>query len=225
MKFTCLNVTVGLVFLITVYAQTDPFACRNSGCDEVKHMTHGVGHDLSAAAAPTLSLINISQSGADAAGITHYTIESPYQSNTTTLRLIYAPTSANTRDQRILFVLPVEPNEENRFGDGLTEIVRQNLHVKHNLIVVAPTFDYWPWYADHPTDGGRRQESYLIKVIIPLIDQLFPCKHQHRLLLGFSKSGWGALSLILRHPGMFEAASTWDSPLMKAKPDGWELPQ
>ena len=40
-----------------------------------------------------------------------------------------------------------------------------------------------------------------------------------RLLLGFSKSGWGAFSLILRHPDLFRAAAAWDAPLMKEKPD------
>jgi enterochelin esterase-like enzyme len=35
-----------------------------------------------------------------------------------------------------------------------------------------------------------------------------------RLLLGFSKSGWGAWSLLLRHPKMFSRAAAWDAPLM-----------
>jgi len=35
-----------------------------------------------------------------------------------------------------------------------------------------------------------------------------------RLLLGFSKSGWGTWSLLLRHPDEFARASAWDGPLM-----------
>jgi hypothetical protein len=33
-------------------------------------------------------------------------------------------------------------------------------------------------------------------------------------LLGFSKSGWGAWSLLLRHPEAFSKAAAWDAPLM-----------
>ena len=39
-----------------------------------------------------------------------------------------------------------------------------------------------------------------------------------RLLLGFSKSGWGAFSLLLRHPDVFGRAAAWDAPLMMNKP-------
>ena len=39
-----------------------------------------------------------------------------------------------------------------------------------------------------------------------------------RLLLGFSKSGYGAFSLLLRHPDLFGRASAWDAPLNLGKP-------
>ena len=39
-----------------------------------------------------------------------------------------------------------------------------------------------------------------------------------RLLLGFSKSGWGAFSLLLRHPDMFAKAVAWDAPLAMDRP-------
>ena len=42
---------------------------------------------------------------------------------------------------------------------------------------------------------------------------------QHYLLLGFSKSGWGAWSLLLRHPEVFGRAAAWDAPLTKDRPD------
>jgi hypothetical protein len=39
------------------------------------------------------------------------------------------------------------------------------------------------------------------------------------LLLGFSKSGWGALfSLLLRHPDVFGKAAAWDAPLVMDSP-------
>ena len=33
-----------------------------------------------------------------------------------------------------------------------------------------------------------------------------------RWLVGFSRSGHGALSLVLRHPHVFSAAASWDAP-------------
>jgi S-formylglutathione hydrolase FrmB len=41
--------------------------------------------------------------------------------------------------------------------------------------------------------------------------------------LGFSKSGFGAFSLLLRHPDVFGAAAAWDAPLMKLHPDAWNM--
>jgi hypothetical protein len=154
----------------------------------------------------------------DANGTERYSLTSPYQKNPTLLRIL-AWNSEKAETLRIVFVLPVEPKEEHRFGDGFEEFVKLELHKKHGVIVVAPTFDQLPWYADHPMNESIRQESHFLKAIVPAIDELYPAAKKQRLLLGFSKSGWGAFSLILRHPDLFAAASAWDAPLMKAKPD------
>jgi hypothetical protein len=41
--------------------------------------------------------------------------------------------------------------------------------------------------------------------------------------LGFSKSGWGAFSLLLRHPKVFGKAAAWDAPLMMARPNRYGM--
>jgi len=41
-----------------------------------------------------------------------------------------------------------------------------------------------------------------------------PKGREGRLLLGFSKSGWGAFTLLLRNPEFFGYAASWDAPLM-----------
>ena len=89
-----------------------------------------------------------------------------------------------------------------------------------SVIFVAPTFAQLPWYADHPTAPAVRQESHLLQVVIPFIEACYPVLPAcaGRLLLGFSKSGWGAFSLILRHPHVFGRAVAWDAPLMEAAP-------
>jgi hypothetical protein len=81
---------------------------------------------------------------------------------------------------------------------------------------VAPTFSHLPWYADHPTDKEIRQETYLLRVVLPLVERTYPVQSQleGRLLIGFSKSGFGAWTLLLRHPEVFGRAAAWDAPLM-----------
>ena len=81
------------------------------------------------------------------------------------------------------------------------------------IIFVFPTFSDLPWYADHPTNPAIRQEMYFMKVVVPFVEASYPASDE-RLLLGFSKSGWGAWALLLRHPDVFRRAAAWDAPLM-----------
>ena len=143
-------------------------------------------------------------------------IKSPYQSGTTRIRVLLPADAAPGNRYPVVYVLPVEPLGEDRFGDGLLEIKKHHLHGKHRAIFVAPDFAQLPWYADHPTDSKIRQESYLLDCVIPFVDRTYPVQGSAtgRLLLGFSKSGWGAWSLLLRHPDKFDKAVAWDAPLM-----------
>jgi S-formylglutathione hydrolase FrmB len=117
-------------------------------------------------------------------------------------------------------VLPVEAGTGNRFGDGLREVQKLGLPNRLGAVFVAPTFSHLPWYADHPTKLDIRQESYFLKVVVPFIEKTYPVQANSdgRLLLGFSKSGWGAFSLLLRHPDVFGKAAAWDAPLLMDKP-------
>lgn len=156
-------------------------------------------------------------------GWTSHPIQSLYQPGVTTIRVL-APRQAAAR--AILFVLPVSSGASDIWGDGMSEIRKLNLHEKLGLIVVAPSFMQMPWYADHPTDARIQQESHMIKAVVPFVDGLYPAadgKPLPRLLLGFSKSGWGAYSLLLRNQEIFTAAAAWDSPLMQQDIKGAEL--
>jgi enterochelin esterase-like enzyme len=120
-----------------------------------------------------------------------------------------------------MYVLPVEAGTGDRYGDGLREVRKHGLHNKLPAVFVAPTFSHLPWYADHPTNAEIRQETYFLKAVVPFIDRTYPVRAEAsgRLLLGFSKSGWGAFSLLLRHPDVFAKAAAWDAPLMLTRPD------
>jgi hypothetical protein len=156
----------------------------------------------------------------DADGILVHVVESDYQDKPTTIRVLLPGKMEQGRRYRVLYVLPVEAGNEKRFGDGLLEVKKLGLPDRYGLICVQPTFARLPWYADHPTDPKIRQESYFLKVVVPFVEEKYPAlaRPEGRLLLGFSKSGWGAFSLLLRHPDVFGKAAAWDAPLMMDAP-------
>gem|GEM_PF-510993 len=145
-----------------------------------------------------------------------YHVKSSFQSDETKIRVLVPEDLPMNARPRVVYLLPVEAQDERKYGDGLEEARRLNLANRFGAICVAPTFSQLPWYADHPTDRAIRQESYFLKVVVPAIEARYPTsgKAEDRLLLGFSKSGWGAFSLLLRHPQQFGRAAAWDAPLM-----------
>ena len=159
----------------------------------------------------------------EASGIVRYPIRSRYQATTNVLRVLEPRPLPPPHQRKLLFVLPVEAGEGKQWGDPLTQIRELDLHNKHGLIVVMPTFSALPWYADHPTDPALRQERYMARAVVPAIEKLYEPEQPQRLLVGFSKSGFGALSLLLRYPDMFTAAAAWDAPLMKESPDNYGM--
>lgn len=161
--------------------------------------------------------VEISPAAKDADGFLRHEVRSPFQAGTTEIRVLLPDDVESVKPCRVMFVLPVEAGREQRYGDGLGEVRRQNLHNKHQLICVAPTFSHIPWYGDHPTEPTIRQETYLLDVVLPFVRREYPVKPgaDNCLLLGFSKSGWGAVSLLVRHPEVFGRAAAWDAPLME----------
>lgn len=159
------------------------------------------------------------------AGEHSHEIRSPRQEGETLARVLTPHAAAAQGPLRVLYVLPVERLAETRWGDPLREARRLDLANRHNLIVVAPTFSALPWYTDHPSDRRLRQESYFLRDVVPLVDREHATQAapEGRLLVGFSKSGWGAWSLLLRHPDRFGKAAAWDAPLMQAKPDRYGM--
>ena len=156
----------------------------------------------------------------DDGGFQLHTVRSPYQAGTTKIRILLPDAFDKSQRYRVLYVLPVEALDGQRWGNGLKTIRKAGLHNRHKLICVAPTFSHLPWYADHPSDPMIRQESYLTRAVLPLVEKNYPAipGRAGRLLVGFSKSGWGAFTLLLRNPEVFAAAAAFDSPLALDKP-------
>jgi S-formylglutathione hydrolase FrmB len=150
-----------------------------------------------------------------------HSVESPFQDGLAQICVLTPDALAPERAYPVVYVLPVEPGSGAHFGDGLAEIHKHGLQNRLQFIAVAPTFSYWPWCADHPSNPSMRQESHFLRIVIPFVEANFPAaaNPDGRLLLGFSKSGFAAFSLLLRRPETFGRAAAWDGAFGLDTPD------
>lgn len=151
----------------------------------------------------------------DAHGILVHAVESSFQDSATEIRVLLPDRIEKDKRYPVVYLLPVEPGNGTRWGDGLLLAKQLDLHNRHGVILVYPTFSRWPWYGDHPTNDRLRQETYFLKAVLPFVEKQYPARAEPngRLLVGFSKSGNGALLLLLRHPDVFGRAAAFDAPL------------
>jgi len=160
---------------------------------------------------------NNGETGSD--GFVRYVISSERQAGPCPLRVLVPDATAGAEERRIVYVLPVQEGLGTKWGDGLVTLRNLDLHNRFGLTAVAPSFAHLPWYADHPTDPAIRQETYFLEDVVPFVEGILPTSPERRGLLGFSKSGWGAFSMLMRYPHVFGAGCAWDSPMMKDAPD------
>ncbi|QDU79692.1 Putative esterase [Polystyrenella longa] len=143
-------------------------------------------------------------------------LSSPHQRSGTMLQVLLPSDFDQARTYRTLYFLPVEAGTGTRWGTSTKEAIKHGLANRFNVICLFSTFSDLPWYANHPLDTKLQQETYFLKTVIPFVEEHYPVstKSDDRYLIGFSKSGWGAWSLLLRHPDLFHKALAWDAPLM-----------
>lgn len=171
------------------------------------------------------SNIQVSEGKIDNNGFVVHKVKSEYQEGETWIRVLLPDNLQTGKRYPVLYILPVESfMDTTKYGDGLKEAKKVNLQNKHGgLICVYPTFSNLPWFADHPTNPKIRQESYMLNIVVPFIEKTYPAVQEARgrLLVGFSKSGYGAFSLLLRHPDLFGKAAGWDVPWQGATLSDW----
>jgi len=148
-------------------------------------------------------------------GFSSYTLKSPYQDRPTCVEVLTPDKMKAGERYPVLYLLPVNDGVMGPWGSGIAEAKRHDIHNRFNVICVSPEYDYTPWYGDHPSDAKLAQERYLIRAVIPMIEERLPAIKgpEGRILLGFSKSGFGALSIALRHLDFIGKAAAWDAPV------------
>lgn len=167
-----------------------------------------------------LARAKISAATTDAAGVHSHQVVSPLQAGPTEIRVMMSPGVSSSDKAPVVYLLPVEANRESRYGDPIRELLDKKLAERHRAIYVAPTFAHLPWYANHPHRDDLQQEKYFVEVVVPFIERTYPAitERRGRLLVGFSKSGWGAWTLLLRNPDLFDRAGAFDAPMMLDRP-------
>ena len=172
----------------------------------------------------------------DSRGVLHVPVTSSYQGNVKCDWRIIVPNTPTNVPLQYFYLLPVGGESTattsagaglGQYGDNIEEALRIDLANRYNAIVICPGFSssQTPWYADNPTNPAVQQESYFLQAF-PLVEALYPqpawtSGHPHRVLAGFSKSGWGACSLGVRFPQFFDGIVPWDSPLTDTSIGGW----
>ena len=156
----------------------------------------------------------------DVRGFEVYAVESEFQRTETKIRVLLPGNFDASRDYPVVYVLPVEAGDGTQYGDGLGTVYNLGLQAQYDAIFVAPTFSDKPWYADHDSDRQIWQETHFRSIVVQFVELAYPASTEadDRLLLGFSKSGWGAYSMLLRHPDEFGRAFAFDSPLGLSNP-------
>ena len=150
-------------------------------------------------------------------GFAEYRIESEFQRGANLLTVLTPREIVSGHRYPVVYILPVELGPDEAGGMwGMALRAAEGLAETYQAICVIPSFDTLPWYGDNDCDSAIRHESYLMRVVLPFIEAGYPTLREQsgRLLLGFSKSGWGAVSLLLRYPEVFGRAAAWDAPLM-----------
>ena len=163
------------------------------------------------ASAQSASTMTVGSPTTDANGVEYYPVTSVYQdSEPQTIRVLEPTNPTPGLPRRILFVLPVDAGVDtisSQWSDGLEELRLLDVQDQFNMTLIAPSFAYEPWYGDNIADPTRRMESFIIDDLVPFGDTFAQGSVPQRYLIGFSKSGNGALFLILRHPGIFNGAA------------------
>ena len=94
------------------------------------------------------------------------------------------------------------------------------------MIFVYPDGGKSSWYFDSPIDSSMQYESYIIKELVPYVDDNFPTKAnpKSRAITGLSMGGHGALYLAIRHSDIFGATGSTSGGFdFRPFPKSWNL--
>jgi hypothetical protein len=130
------------------------------------------------------------------------------------VRVLAPDHPSNNYDHTFLYALPVEAGlAQSTWGSGLDELQKLDVQNQYNATIIEPIFPIGPWYADSSTNATINFETFMATLLPAWVQSNFDTSGTDKdLLIGFSKSGYGAIDLLLKHPSLFAAAAAWDFP-------------
>ncbi|OQP58862.1 alpha/beta hydrolase [Niastella populi] len=96
----------------------------------------------------------------------------------------------------------------------------------YNVIIVCPDGNFSSWYFDSPVDTTWKYETYIVKELVPWVDDHFKTikNRKGRGITGLSMGGHGALFLSFRHQDVFGVAGSMSGGVdIRPFPLNWDL--
>ena len=156
------------------------------------------------------------------AGIVKWNLDSGTNYNNIATNPVYVilPTAYGTNQQyKVLYIGQVNGGDTG----GIAEAKNQGIADKYGLICVQNVFPNdeplfsgatrgWGVNAESNTPYIIQDDRYWVEVVVPFIDATYStlAANTGRTTLGFSKAGFCAINLLLRHPDVFGRAGSWD---------------
>lgn len=114
------------------------------------------------------------------------------------------------------------------FAGWLTDAPQLRQHADaYQMLIVCPDGGYDSWYLDSPVDSTVRYDAYISKEVVGFIDYYYHTRREPagRAIAGLSMGGHGAITLAIKHPGIFGAAGSMAGglDLRPFKKNGWDL--
>ena len=162
---------------------------------------------------------NFVYQGVDANGVQLYSVTwNTLGSHPFAVRVLAPDHPSTDYEHNFLYALPVEGGlAQSAWGSGLDELRQLGVENQYNATIIEPIFPIAPWYADNPLDATIDFETFMATLLPAWVNSIFATSGtEDDLLIGFSKSGYGALDLLFKHPAVFDAAAAWDFPGMPA---------
>lgn len=121
--------------------------------------------------------------------------------------LAYVPPSAARGGEIVpsLFLLHGVGGTSTDWADHAHEQLRE-LSRRYGLVFVTPEGGPEGWYVDVPAAPNRRYETHVVDEVIADVKASLPVDDR-RGIAGVSSGGHGAITLALKHPGLFASAS------------------
>ena len=176
---------------------------------------HDLNNDGVIGAPPASNQPIFAYQGTDANGAQLYDMTWNVQgSHPFAVRVLTPQHPSTNYPHTFLYALPVEPGLTGlQLGSGLNELENLDVQDRYNATIIEPIFPMLSWYADNPNDATIDYETFVADILPQWVDSHFSTTgNEKNLIIGFSKSGYGALDLLFKHPTVFDAAAAFDFP-------------